>query len=453
MSSATPASTSNSADNGVAGTAAFSKFMRVLQWVADNPEPVGIAEIAKATGFPRPTVHRIVAALTAERLLVEIGATRSWTLGHRLVQLASRSWSRSGLRTAARDALRALRDETGETVHLAVPSGLCMVYIEKLESPSAVQMASRIGTSVCLHSTAVGKAYLAALAPDAAEPLLGQIGYERQTPQTIADAAALRKQLLDVRACGWSTDAQENEQDIHCFGAAVRDAGGRPVAAVSVSTLAFRQKPDIQASYVAPLLRACAAIGQRLAENPPWPTPSLRRHRLGLDAHGAQHAHDQAADADQGQRLRHLAAQHVGIGQRRQRLEHDQLPDQRGRQALAGLVPAQRAQPRREQADGGHQRQEHFGARTQRHGKGVAGRRHAGPQQRVAGQGQRQRGHAPGRWPRCAGCGRDGRAASRRCAADTRSSRPRRPAPAARPARNGPGRRPDPGAAPAARPG
>ena len=103
---------------------------------------------------------------------------------------------------------------------------------------------------------------------DAAEPLLGQIGYERQTPQTIADAAALRKQLLDVRACGWSTDAQENEQDIHCFGAAVRDAGGRPVAAVSVSTLAFRQKPDIQASYVAPLLRACAAIGQRLAENP-----------------------------------------------------------------------------------------------------------------------------------------------------------------------------------------
>ena len=166
-------------------------------------------------------------------------------------------------------------------------------------------MASRIGTSVCLHSTAVGKAYLAALAPDAAEPLLGQIGYERQTPQTIADAAALRKQLLDVRACGWSTDAQENEQDIHCFGAAVRDAGGRPVAAVSVSTLAFRQKPSGQ-------LRGAAAArlrGDRPApgrESQPGLRLGLRRHRLGLDAHGAQHAHDQAADADQGQRLRHL---------------------------------------------------------------------------------------------------------------------------------------------------
>ena len=54
MSSATPASTSNSADNGVAGTAAFSKFMRVLQWVADNPEPVGIAEIARPPAFRVP---------------------------------------------------------------------------------------------------------------------------------------------------------------------------------------------------------------------------------------------------------------------------------------------------------------------------------------------------------------------------------------------------------------
>ena len=212
--------------------------MRVLQWVADNPEPVGIAEIAKATGFPRPTVHRIVAALTAERLLVEIGATRSWTLGHRLVQLASRSWSRSGLRTRARDALRSCATKPAKPC-IWPPRACAWSISRKLKAP-ARQMARASAPACACIPPPPGKAYLAALAPDAAEPLLGQIGYERQTPQTIADAAALRKQLLDVRACGWSTDAQENEQDIHCFGAAVRD-GGRPVAAVSVSTLAFRQ--------------------------------------------------------------------------------------------------------------------------------------------------------------------------------------------------------------------
>lgn len=255
-------------DNGVAGTAAFSKFMRVLQLVADSSGPVTIADMARATGFPRPTVHRIVAALVAEGLLVEMGATRTWTLGPRLIQLASRSWSRSGLRLAALDALRALRDETGETIHFAVPSGHSMVYIEKLESPSAVQMSSRIGTSVCLHSTAVGKAYLAALAPAAATELVAQLNYEQLTPQTVASAQALEQQLAQVRACGWSTDAQENEDGIHCFGGAVLGPNGQPVAAISVSTLVFRQKPDVQASYVQPLLRTCAAIAQQIAQNP-----------------------------------------------------------------------------------------------------------------------------------------------------------------------------------------
>ena len=49
-------------------------------------------------------------------------------------------------------------------MHLAVKSGPDMVYIEKLESPHAVRMASRIGTRVTLYSSSVGKAYLSTLA-------------------------------------------------------------------------------------------------------------------------------------------------------------------------------------------------------------------------------------------------------------------------------------------------
>ena len=262
------AASSSQAENSVAGTAAFSKFMRVLQLVADSAEPMGIADMAKATGFPRPTVHRIVAALQAERMLVEAGSSRAWTLGPRLIQLASRSWSRSGLRMAALDALRALRDTTGETIHFAVPSGLSMVYIEKLESPSAVQMSSRIGTSVNLYSTAVGKAYLAALSREAAGDVMAQLNYEPLTAHTVPHAAALLQQVDAVRAQGWSTDAQENEEGIYCFGGAVLGPDGAPVAAISVSTLLFRQKEDVQAAYIQPLLQACKAIGQQLAQNP-----------------------------------------------------------------------------------------------------------------------------------------------------------------------------------------
>ena len=232
----------------VAGTQAFGKFMRVLQLVADAEQPPNVAALMRATGFPRPTVHRIVAALVAERMLVEDAATHGLALGPRLIQLAARSWGRSDLRLAAMDALKRLRDITGETVHLAVPNGRSMVFIEKLESPSAVRMSSRIGTSVPLHVTAVGKAYLAAL--------------------PAAERAAFEAELAATQAAGWSTDREEHENGVYCFGAAVRGADGRPVAAISVTTLVFRQKDDPAQAYVAPLLAACAAVAERIAEVP-----------------------------------------------------------------------------------------------------------------------------------------------------------------------------------------
>jgi DNA-binding IclR family transcriptional regulator len=252
----------------VAGTAAFSKFMRVLQLVADAEEPVNVGALMRASGYPRPTVHRIVAALIAERLLVENQNSANLALGPRLIQLASRSWGRSELRLAAVDELKRLRDLTGETVHLAVPNGTSMVYIEKLESPSAVRMASRIGTSVSLHSTAVGKAYLAALDDKTFRGLIKGLSMTRYTDKTTVEPAALRAQIEQTRERGWSVDNEENEAGIFCFGAAIRGAGGVPVAAISVSTLMFRQKEDPEKTYVAPLLEACRVISERMVQTP-----------------------------------------------------------------------------------------------------------------------------------------------------------------------------------------
>ncbi len=53
----------------VAGTAAFGKFMTVLQAVADAETPLTVAALARACGYPRATVHRIVCALAGHGML------------------------------------------------------------------------------------------------------------------------------------------------------------------------------------------------------------------------------------------------------------------------------------------------------------------------------------------------------------------------------------------------
>ena len=252
----------------VAGTAAFSKFMHVLQEVADAEGPVNVAALMRATGYPRPTVHRIVAALTAEGLLAGNPQNTSLALGPRLIQLASKSWGRSELRLAALDALTRLRDQTGETVHLAVPIDHAMVFIEKLESPGAVRMSSGIGTTVSLHATSVGKAYLAALDEDRYAPLLAALTLLPRTPRTVTTHPQLDVLVRQTRARGWAIDDEENEAGVICFGAAIRNAQGKPIAALSVSTLLFRQKPDWEAAYATPVREAAQQISQRLANMP-----------------------------------------------------------------------------------------------------------------------------------------------------------------------------------------
>lgn len=224
----------------VPGTAAFSRFMRVLQVVSDCDDPPTKARLATLVNLPRPTVYRIVAALKAEGMLVESHGSGTLLLGPRLLSLAARGWERSDFRKAAQAPLERLRDLLDETIHLAISSGDEMVYIDKLESNRTVRMMSRIGTRVPLHSSSVGKAWLATLDPEALRGILDRLPLPARTRHTLTNRKALERQLDATRERGFSLDIQENEEDICCYGRAIVGRDGRPLGCISVSMPRYR---------------------------------------------------------------------------------------------------------------------------------------------------------------------------------------------------------------------
>lgn len=257
-----PPQGSESMRTQVQGTASFSKFMVVLQAIADDPGKLDIARLTKALPFPRGTLYRILAALVAEGMIVENRDAGTYSLGHRLIQLASKSWETSDLRSLARDHIEALRNATGETVHLAVPSGTGMVYIDKLESPRTVRMTSRIGTRVEMHATSVGKAYLSALPEEACRQLIASLEMRPRTRNTITDVNSLLAEIEKTRARGYSYDNEENEPDIRCFGGVILDRSGSPVGAVSLSIPIYRydeERARVMTDMVQETVRAISA--------------------------------------------------------------------------------------------------------------------------------------------------------------------------------------------------
>lgn len=248
----------------VQGTASFSKFMTVLQVIGDHPGKLDIAQLTAKVPFPRATTYRIVAGLVAEGLIMQ-NPDGSYTLGYRLIQLASKSWEASDIRTAARPFIEALRNATKETVHLAVPSGNGMAYIDKLESPNAVRMMTRIGARVEFHSTSVGKAYLSSLPEERARQIIAGLEFRPFTEFTFTDRDLFLEEIRKTRERGYSYDHEENERDIRCFGSAIYDRSGEPVAGVSISIPLYRYDENRHADYARMIRETAASITQSLA--------------------------------------------------------------------------------------------------------------------------------------------------------------------------------------------
>jgi len=197
------------------------------------------AEVAKLSGLPTSTVYRFLANLEAAGF-VRYGDDGRYYLDVACFSVEQSALSHLDIRRLSLPYLRALNEHTRETIHLLVRQGARAVYVEKLESPQLPNTVSRIGISVPLYCTAVGKVLLAYLQPEELIRILREIEPKYRTARTIRSTQELQKQIEKVRKCGFSFDVEENEPHIRCVAAPIWDHSGNVNASLSVSGPAER---------------------------------------------------------------------------------------------------------------------------------------------------------------------------------------------------------------------
>lgn len=192
---------------------------------------LGITDIARRTGLPKATVHRLVNELVAVGLLDRSGTT--WRIGMKMFEIGQLAPLQSGLRDTAAEVLLELRERTRLTVNLAVMSGSDVLYLEILRGPKAPRPPIRVGGRWPLHATGLGKALLAFASEQQIRRLL-ESGLRRVGPRTITAPGLLARELTRVRDDGAAFDREESIDGLACVASPVFASDGA-VAALSVS--------------------------------------------------------------------------------------------------------------------------------------------------------------------------------------------------------------------------
>ncbi len=242
----------NGSGQGSGGVQSVERTFELLELMADAGGEVALSDLAEASALPLPTIHRIM------RTLVRSGyarqqPSRRYALGPSLIKLGETA-SRT-LGSWARPYLAELTEATGETSNMAVLDGAQIVYVSQVPSQHSMRMFTEVGRRVDAHATAVGKAVMATMSPDAVEQILGRVTMAPQTERTITSTEKMHAELDRIRSLGYALDDGEQEVGVRCYAVAVPDAPA--AAAISISGPEARMT-RIAADDVVPLMQRLA---------------------------------------------------------------------------------------------------------------------------------------------------------------------------------------------------
>lgn len=234
----------------------------------DKPE-LSVAEVSAATGLHKSTAHRILMALEYNGLIEQNQESAKYRLGIKLFKLGHQAAARLNLRDMARPYLRALMEETGETVHLAILDNDQVLYLEKVEGPHALRMPSRVGRHIPTYCTSLGKAMLSCLDEAEVRRIIQNHPIQQYTPNTVKSVEELLVELKRTRKRGYAVDNEEIELGLRCAGAPIRNYTGEMVGAISVAGPSARLVREKIPSIGNVVMKVAAAISQELGFEAP----------------------------------------------------------------------------------------------------------------------------------------------------------------------------------------
>jgi len=247
---------------GVAGSQTLMRGLDVIDAVARGETT--LPQLAVALELTRSTAHRIAASLV-ERGYLAFTPRAGYRLGSKLLELGHLAQAQSDLVQIARPHLEALAETTEDTVHLGILDADQALYLDKVPGRRRINISSRVGDRQPLSSTGLGKALML---DHAAEYWHQRFFADQASGAPAADPAVWNERMRNYAESGRAYDLEENEDQIRCVAAPVRNAAGEIVGAISVSSAAQYMSDARMEDLSGEVIAAAQVISRELGWNP-----------------------------------------------------------------------------------------------------------------------------------------------------------------------------------------
>ncbi|WP_308213826.1 IclR family transcriptional regulator [Rhodococcus tibetensis] len=240
------------------------RSLRLLELFTPAAPRLTLSDLARKSGYPLSTVHRLAGDLI-EWGALERDSSGRFTVGLKLWEIASLAPRGTMLRELAMPVMEDLSQITRENVQLGVCEGTEVVFVERIAGQKAVPVHTRVGGRFPLTASGIGLALLAYMPADVQEAVLAA-PIEKFTERTITDPSVLRRVLAEIRRSEVAISDRQVTMDAVSVAAPIFERPGTAIAAVSLVVSAEGASP----STLVPLVRAAArTISRAVRPRPP----------------------------------------------------------------------------------------------------------------------------------------------------------------------------------------
>ncbi len=220
------------------------RLFQTMELLATNP-PMGLMDLSHSLELNKSTMHRILTSLIYLGYVTQETPSGKYTLTQRICDIASQFAKQTDVVSSVRPILEDLANHFRETVHLVQIEGDTAIYIDKIDSPkNLIPLSSKIGESIPLYCTGVGKALLADLSDDDIKDVWQNKSPEPQTANTITDYFDFMEEIERIRKNGYALDLEEYETGVRCIAISLDGYIKRSHYAISISAPVRRMDRD-----------------------------------------------------------------------------------------------------------------------------------------------------------------------------------------------------------------